>query len=237
MDRNGGNVQFSCMSRVTKTKLILLVALMLGGSSVVAQWLPSSPLRITRLDFSGTLEWSNRICPALPVYEVLRANSPTGAWQHHLYVTNQQSVPLTNALGSSPGEVFHRLALVGDTPMTFDYNFTDGFFETVSGQLRFGIVNMGSNHWVCSSSDPEFGSSGHPVGSGTLYGGLTRDALGSYIVRLKFTPGSEGYFLEGKLHQSTSNGQCDCDSLSGTVYLSGFAGNTPIGTFTATRVP
>ena len=237
MDRNGGNVQFSAMSRVTKTKLILLVALMLGGLPLIAQLVPSSPLRITRLDFSETLEWSNRICPALPVYEVLRANSPTGAWQHHLYVTNQQSVLLTNAPGTSPGAVFHRLALVSDTPMTFDYSFSDGFSETVSGQLRFGLVNTTSNHWVCTSSDPGFGGSGHPVGSGTLYGGLTRDTLGNYIVRLKFTPGSEGYFLEGYLHQSTVNGPCSSDRMAGTAYLSGFAGHTAIGTFTATRVP
>lgn len=225
------------MNRVTKTKLTLLLVLILGGIPIKAQLLPSSPLRLTRFDLSGTLEWSNRVCPALPVYEVLRASSPTGTWQHHLYTTNQRFAPLTNALGTSSGAVFHRLALVGDTPMTFDYSFTDGFFEFVSGQLRFGLVNTTSNHWVCTSSDPGFSGSGHPVGSGTLYGGLQRDALDNYFVRFRFISSAEGYVLEGRLHHGMVNNACGITSISGTVYLSGFAQGEPIGTFTATRVP
>lgn len=98
----------------------LLVATIAGGQ------IYPSPVRLQPFTHAGLLEWSNTLCPDRPVYEVLRANSPTGAWQHFFYVTNTKSIALTNALGVSPGAVFHKIALVGDVPMTFDYSFDDG---------------------------------------------------------------------------------------------------------------
>lgn len=78
---------------------------------------------------------------------------------------------------------------------------------------------------------------GHPVGNGNFAsGGLTRNGPGTFVVRLKFTPGSEGVFLEGTLQSSGADGPCQTTGMTGTVYLSGFAGYTPLGTFTATRV-
>lgn len=225
-----------------KTRLIILAAMMFIGSLGMAQFTPNSPIRVTKLNHAGMMSWSNNLCPASPIYEVLRANSPTGAWQHYLFITNQLSTQITNSLGSSNGAVFYRIALAGDEPMTFNYSFTDdpnGFgCITASGQIRFGLLNASSNFWNISVTDIcGLNGGGHPAGTGVLYGGLSRDALGNFIVRLKFNPGSEGYLLKGQLHRGTVNGQCSYDSISGDLYLSGFAGETPIGPFTATRIP
>ncbi len=222
-----------------KTKLVLLVVLLFTCSSVVAQFTTNSPLHVTRFNHAGTLIWSNQLCPETPVYEIQRASSPTGAWQHHLFVTNSSQVVLSNSLGTAAGAVFHRLALVGDAPMTFNYEYSDGGdfgCVTATGQIRFGLLNSVSNFWQMSVED-FCGGGLHPSGTGVLYGGLTRDSLGNYFVRLRFNNFSEGYFLQGTLHRTNVNGQCVYDRMTGQLYLSGFAGETPLGPFTATRVP
>jgi hypothetical protein len=220
-----------------KTSIWALFTSLVAGSFALAQSTPNSPLRITQFNRAGALAWSNNLCPATPVYEIQRANSPTGAWQHHLYVTNQLTRQITNSLSSSNSATFYRLVLVSDAPMTFNYHFTDGFFCELAGQIRFGLFNSSSNYWNIGLVSDFCDGNGHPIGTGVLYGGLTKDGLGNFIVRLRFSPGAEGYVIEGHLHRGTVNGQCGYDSMSGTVYLSGFTQGESIGTFTATRVP
>ena len=222
-----------------KTNILLLAGLFLTGFTAHAQFTTTnSPLlRIERFNRAGALVLSNTLCPATPVYQIQRANSPTGAWQHHLFITNQLTAQVTNSLGSSNGAAFYRAVLASDAPMTFNYSYSDGFLCDAFGQIRFGLVNSSNNYWNISTDDfCDFGAD-HPSGTGVLYGGLTRNQFGNLVVRLRFTSGVEGYLLEGVLHRGTVNGQCGYDSMSGTVFLSGFAGEDAIGTFTATRVP
>jgi hypothetical protein len=213
--------------------VVLLAAAIAGGQTY------NSPLRIESFTRSGQLELSNTLCPALPVYEVLRASCPTGNWQHFFYVTNTDTLTLTNSLGSSPGAVFHKLALIGDSPMTFDYSFEDGsgVGPSVVGQLRLGMVNVNASNSSWTFYDVLYLGGPHPIGSGSFYsGGLARNESGAFLIRLKFTSGSEGIFLEGRPQSARVNGECVTTGLTGVVYLSGFAGTTPMGSFTATRV-
>lgn len=240
-----GKRSFHPKHRVMKTKFILLVALMLCGSFALAQVLPVSPLRLTSFSRAGALKWTNDICTTLPVYEVLRANSPTGTWQHFFSVTNVNSTLLTNALGGSAGAVFHKLRWVSDGPVVFNYSFDEGLgFSAVEGQLAVNFAGVGGTlsspgtlgSWFFQDTGLLFDAP-HPLGIGRFYGGGITVTGGTHRVKLTLTPGSENFYLQGTMQLTVINGVSSYTGLSGLVYQCGFAGCDPIGSFNATRVP
>jgi hypothetical protein len=245
-----------------KTKLARLA--MFFSSVALAQTPYVSPLRITHFDRSGAaLAWTNSsVCVNVPVYEVLRATSPTGSWQHFAFVTNAETTLLTNSLGEEPGAIFHKLAWVKDSPMLFDYAFDEGYgFISVTGRLSLNFCAIGTNFgtWFCENTeyviDGEHPTAHNPCGHGLhslcpppreqgawsgphpfQNGGLGVSGT-NYGVSLFFSGGSEGYSLMGSMRVGNMNGRQTFIGISGFLYLCGFASCDPIGSFVATRVP
>src|SRR6266540_7162638 len=98
----------------------------------------AQPIKLTGLDRAGNLTWTNLICTTQPVYEVLKAHSVEGPWDHLVFVTNHASVSISNALNTVTGAVFFRLAWVDEPPLVFDYAFAESEFglTTVTGRLE-----------------------------------------------------------------------------------------------------
>jgi len=214
-------------------KIKAFVCLLLSGIAIGwAQTTAPSPVRITSYNrATAVLSWTNYVCANLPVYELLRANSPTGGWQHVFYATNAQSLVLTNR-GSTPGAVFHRIGWASDTPMVFKYSFDERWgCPAVTGILNVSLANLASDGWQLEEWFCAFDRL-HPVGSGTFVRGNITATNANHILTLWFNAGT---FLEGTLEQKTTNGHRIYSGIAGTVYRSGVAGNSPIGTFTATR--
>lgn len=204
-----------------------------------AQALYQSPLRtLGGFDSSGAIRWTNDVATTRPVYEILRASTVTGPWTHFFYATNTSSTTITNALGTSPSAIFHKLAWINDTQTVFDYVFDEGFGQpAVIGQLYLTFVpgpNLGV--WFCGNVGSV--NNRHPVGSAAFAGGSVTVTT-NHFVRLNFTPiaGDSGVFLEGFMQLGMTNGRPIYTSFAGTVFENGIVGPSPIGTFTATRAP
>ena len=201
-----------------KTKLIIFAVLF--ASLSIAQVFYSHPVRITKFDRpTGTISWTNQICGNIPVYQLHRATTVTGDWQHFAYVTNLRSAPLA------------------DTPMVFNYEFDEGygFGPCVSGTLRVSLRDIPSGTWQLEDDGFCFDEA-HPTGNGNFVYGYVDWRVSPHLVSLNFTSQPEGgTHLEGTLQQTIVNGECTYTGMSGTVYQGTIAGAFPIGTFTATR--
>lgn len=224
-----------------KKKEITAGLVLFVSTFAVAQISYQSPLRlIGGFGHRGTLEWTNEIHTTQPVYEMLRGSTVTGAWTHFLYITNRHSTTLTNVLGSSAGEIFHKLAWISDTQTVFNYAFeeTQGF-QSVTGQLSLTFTpgpNLGV--WFCTETG-QGTEHYHPTGSAAFPGGGISVTPTNHSVRLLFTPlvGDTGVFLEGVMQHGVTNGKSIYTGFSGTVFENRFVGSVTIGTFTATRAP
>ena len=215
------------------TALILFLPLSAGAESLY-----QSPLHILGgFDSTGAMRWTNDVPTRQPVYEILSVSTVTGAWTHFFYITNANSTTITNALGTSPSAIFHKLAWISDTQTVFNYVFDEGFgAPAVIGQLNLTFVpgpNLGV--WFCA----EVGSVNHrhPIGSAPFAGGGVTVTTNNHFVRLNFTPiaGDSGVYLEGQMQLGMTNGRPIYTSFAGTVFENGIVGPSPIGTFTATR--
>lgn len=204
-----------------------------------AQALYQSPLRIIGgFGRAGVARWTNDVLTTQPVYEILRAPTVTGVWTHFFYVTNANSTTITNALGTSAGSIFHKLAWISDTQTVFDYYLFDEVAgSSVIGQLNLSFVpGPGLGVWFCAYSPPVMNAR-HPTGSASFAGGGVTVTPTNHFVRLNFTPiaGDQGVYLEGAMQLGTNNGRPIYTSFAGTVFENTISGSNPIGTFTATR--
>lgn len=223
---------------VMKTIFARLTLLLLAAVPCLAQ---SPTLQVLRLDRDGTLAWTNRLCPASPVYEILQAPAVTGPWQRVTLLTNQSSFALGPVAGDASGRAFYRLAWLNETPLTFSYAFDEGYgLPATVGTLNVALrpaAQMG----VWSLQETDFVIEGrHPIGSGVLRAGnVGTTPQGQHRVRLYFTgPGGEGaVYLDGELQFGEGPGGCSYTSMSGTVHEVTFGGTEMIGTFSATRTP
>ena len=221
-----------------KLKLILLS--LLCATVTLAQTY-TSPLRITRPNRSNLLTWTNQVCANFPVYQVLRStNLATTNWAHYFYVTNGTSTTFSDSPGRITGcseSSFFKLRWTSDTPMTFSYQFDEGYGAgpCVSGTLNVTLANLPSaGTWNCQETGfclDEF----HPTGNGTLTGLFLRYTNTPHRVRLYLTSPPDGTFLDAQLQSTISNGTCIYTGMVGTVYQGGFAGEDEIGTFKARR--
>lgn len=199
--------------------------------------LSNSPLRIVSFQ-SGNLQWSNKISAPFPVYQIVAANTVTGAWQAKFSVTNQSSALATNAPGSAA--IFYKLnwSYSNDAHMIFDYVFDEGYgvpadvgtFD-LNSSVFFGGANVGSwnvQDYFCIDCL-------HPTGAANFASGTFDWSASPHLILLNFTAGSERVFLVGEMETTVVNGRPVYTGMFGDVYLSGFAGTDFIGTFGATR--
>jgi hypothetical protein len=190
-------------------------------------------LVITELDRGGTLSWSNRLCTSLPVYEVLRASSPTGTWQHVTFVTNQTSFTLVD-LPADNESAFFKLAWVSHAPLEFDYVFDEGYSHpAVIGRLSFEFISGGG---LWAFHETEFVIDGlHPVGAGRV----VRMQFFGDLLRVYLEPILDGgVYLEGALQSMPDASGCIYTSYTGKAYEADFSGGgAEIGTFIAAKVP
>jgi hypothetical protein len=223
-----------------KVRGFILALASFSATAAFAQVVSPHPIRIIGgLGTNGALGWTNYIPTTVPVYEVLRASTVTSAWSHFLFVTNQHNAVVTNALAGA-GEIYHKLAWVGDTQTVFNYVFDEGFgVPAVIGQLNVTFVpgtNMGV--WFCAETQFAVNHF-HPTGSASFWGGGGGITLTptNHAVRLYFTPpfGDMGVFLEGTMTLGTTNGRSIYTGFAGEVFENRFGGPERIGTFTATR--
>lgn len=224
-----------------KTKVITAALILFVTAFAAAQTSYQNPLRIlSGFDHGGIIKWTNQIHTTWPVYEMLRASTVTGAWTHFFYITNQHSTPLTNAFGTSAGEIFHKVAWIGDTQTVFNYTFEEPQgFQSVTGQLSLSFT-PGTNLGVWSCAETGQGTEHyHPTGSAVFAGGGIAVTPTNHAVRLLFNPlvGDTGVYLEGVMHQGMTNNKSIYTGFSGTVFENRFVGPVTIGTFTATRAP
>jgi hypothetical protein len=219
-----------------KLKLILLSFLF---AFVTFAQVPS-PLRITRPNRSNLLTWTNQICANVPVYQVLRStNLSTTNWQHFLYVTNTNSTafsPLPGRITGCSESTFYKLRWINDTPMTFSYEFDEGYGAgpCVTGQFTLSLANLpfaGTWHFeetgLCIDGY-------HPTGNGNFTGFVDTYSVAPLRIRLFFTQGPEASFLDAYLQSTITNGTCMYTGMVGTVFQGGFVSNE-IGTFEARR--
>jgi hypothetical protein len=215
-----------------KTVVVLAWLTLLSGSVVFGQ------LGITSLDRTLTLRWTNAICTEKPIYEVLKANSPTGTWSHVSFVTNANETVIDDPLAQTSTATFYRLRWTGDEPVNFDYYFDEGYgFIAVTGHLAvtfFSIPNAGT--WACGETEYVIDER-HPVGTGILWGGQIRSGN---VLRLELRTSTSGcldcgFYLEGVLEQSVVNGKCTYTRYSGVVFEDSFVGPEEIGVFLAIR--
>ena len=206
--------------------------------AAVAQIPYVTPLRITAFSRgTATLEWTNDVAAYIPVYQMLKASSPTGLWQHFFFVTNRQTTTLTNSLAGDGG-AFHKLAWFADVPMLFDYAFDEGYgFTAVTGRLTISFLNPALSGWVFG--DTGFSIDGyHPLGSTNRFGVFFLQPFTNHFLHANLTPvvGDHGSFLEGTLQRAFTNGSCVYTGMAGTVYGNTIAGPQQWGTFKARRV-
>ena len=215
------------------TALILFMAFF-----TFAQVPYQSPLRLLGgFGKSGAASWTNDVLTTRPVYQILRSPTVTGAWTHFFYVTNAHATTITNALGTSGGEIFHKLAWISDTQTVFNYIFDEGYgMPAVIGQLNLTFVpGPGLGVWFCAEINSV--DHRHPTGSASFAGGGIIVTPTNHFVRLNFTPlaGDTGVFLEGPMQIGLTNNRPIYTGFAGTVFENGIVGPSPIGTFTATR--
>ena len=200
----------------------------------------ASPIKIIGYDRAGTLVWSNLLCTSTPVYEVLRADSVTGPWQHVAYVTNDSSYTLANLVPPQSSAAFYQIAWIKDTPITFNYIFEEcydtGFdciptgYPSVFGTLTFDIPG-GVAQW--SFEETDFNTSDHPLGDGR--GPLFFDSVDQlWIVVLEPLGGDAGKFLAGELQFSRDGVGCGY-TYDGAAYRNTIAGPGPMGYFAASQ--
>lgn len=201
----------------------------------------AQPVRLTGLDRAGNLTWTNPICASQPVYEVLRSGSLTSPWQHWAFVTNQTSLSVSNALDTATGTVFFRVVWVEDSPLVFDYSFTEPEFglTTVTGRLDFSFTSPGVG-WYSFQPTEFFDpiQNQHPIGDRPLpLRALRFPGNGTSLqVYLQGTGGEGSIYLEGTMERTTTGESCVYTRYSGTVWFVGFQ-TQGIGTFVATRRP
>jgi hypothetical protein len=209
------------------------IAIGVFATSIVAQG-QQNPMRVRGLTQGGLLTWTNNVLTTAPVYDVVVSTNLPGNWVHYAYVTNQNSLTITNP---PVRPSFYKVGWIGDTPTQYSYVYDEGFGEaTVIGTFNLTFVpglNLGT--WSCQEVYSVYRR--HPVGNGTFVGGGISVSGNTHSVRLLFTPlfGDSGTFLEGVMQVGTVNGNPAYTGFSGTVYENGIAGPSPIGTFTATR--
>jgi hypothetical protein len=204
----------------------------------------AQPLRVTGLDRAGNLTWTNVVCTAQPVYEVLRTYSPTNSWAHLAFVTNQTSFVVSNTLNTVTGAVFLRVAWVEEPPLVFDYAFTEfigpGYgLTTVTGRLEVAFTGPSSGWRSFRPTEYyDLGHQQHPIGDAPLPLGrqpYSGDG-GSLQVFLRGSGGEDSIYLDGVLERSGASGHCVYNAYSGIVWFVGFQ-TEGIGTFVATRAP
>jgi hypothetical protein len=215
-----------------KTMAGLVWLTVLSGSVALGQ------LRITSLDRTLRLQWTNAICTENPVYEVLKANSPTGTWSHVSFVTNRNEIVIDDPVAHTATATFYRLAWTSDEPLEFDYFFDEGYgFIAVIGRLAVTFSSApNAGTWTCAETDYFFDER-HPLGTGVLWGGqMTSGNL--LRLELRTNPGGCldcGFYLEGVLEQSMVNGKCTYTRYTGLVFEQSIAGPEEIGDFVAIR--
>jgi hypothetical protein len=209
-----------------------LASLLIGLTATLAS---VAQVSITSIDGGGTITWTNRLCTSLPVYEILRADSLSGGWQHVAFVTNKNSFSLPNLPGAGGTAAFYRLAWVDHAPIVFDYVFDEGFgVPAVVGRfnLTFHDVNR-QGQWIFEPTDFFFDEV-HPVGTGQLRAQFAGDLLHINLTPMIF---DGGFYLEGRLETAQDSSGCVFTQYSGSAYENTFSGGNEIGTFIATRVP
>jgi hypothetical protein len=209
-----------------KTLVTSFAALFAAASTSLAQ------ITIISLDRAGTLSWSNRLCTSLPVYDVLRASSPTGTWQHVAFVTNQTSFTIPNFPGAE-ATAFLKLAWVSHAPIEFDYVFDEGYaLPAVVGRLNLDFIG-GRGPWAFQET--EFVIDGlHPT------------------VPARWSECNSSEIYSASIWNQSWMAACISKALSrgckmrpgvstprtGTAYEADFGGGgTEIGTFVATKAP
>jgi len=199
--------------------------------------LSNSPLRIVSFQ-SGTLQWSNKIFAPWPVYQVLAANTVTGAWLPKFSVTNQTSALLSNMPGASA--VFSKLNwnYSNDAHMVFDYVFDEGYGVPAD----VGTLDLNSSVFLGGTSVGSWNVQDyfcidclHPTGAHNFASGVFDWSALPHVILLNFTAGSERVYLIGEMETTIVNGRPVYTGMFGDVYLSGFSGTDLIGTFGATR--
>jgi hypothetical protein len=208
---------------------VTVCALLGAASATFAQAQTHPNLGISQLDRNGLISWTNSLCAVEPVYELLKASSPTGMWQHVSFVTNNGSLQLTNIVTAQTNMAFYKLRWVSEGSLAFNYEFDEGYgWTAVMGVLRFGFNLPQPGAWPWHFEDVGSLDGIHPTGDGAV----TRMELtpqGRHRVWLIGPP--EGVYLEGTLVKSPND--CSYTRYSGSVYLQGFAGPSLLGTFTA----
>lgn len=200
----------------------------------------ASPVKIVGYDRAGTLVWSNLLCTSVPVYEVLRANSVTGPWEHIAYVTNETAFTLASPVSPPSSRAFYQIAWVKDTPVDFNYIFEEcydtGFdceptgYPSVFGTLTFDFPR-GTAQWYFEETD--FNTSDHPLGAGT--GPFYYDDYDQlWIVVLQRTGADNGKFLAGDLQFSKDANGCGY-TYDGAAYRVTISGTQPMGYFAASQ--
>ena len=213
-----------------KTACFLLVALF--ASAARAQVI-STPLRITQFR-PPQLTWTNHIAANLPVYQILRATTVTGAWEHFFFVTNATSTLLTNAASSNAPGLFYKLRWVGDTPMTFTYQFDEGvgLGPCISGQMTVSFAGNGAWNFA---EDGFCLDQIHVTGQGTVRPGFF-NWLSPQTAQFHLTSPPNTQFLEATLQSTLTNGTLVYTGMVGTVFQNGTVGPSAIGTFKAKRL-
>src|SRR5687768_1195917 len=130
-----------------KLKLVLFSLLL---ATITLAQTSTSPLRITRPNRGNLLTWTNYLYPKAPVYQILRStNLALTNWTHFLYVTNATSTsftPLTGRITGCSESTFYKVAWVSDMPMTFQYEFDEGYGAgpCVYGQMTVSLLSNGT---------------------------------------------------------------------------------------------
>jgi hypothetical protein len=201
----------------------------------------AQPLRITGLERTGTLTWTNLICTTQPVYELLKASALDGSWEHVAFVTNDTQFVLSDLSNPATGARFFRVAWVNEPPLVFDYAFIDPEFglTTVTGQLTVSLTGSAIGKRSFHPTEfYDFGNSIHPLGEAPLPLGrppYSKDGV-TLRVFLQGMGGESSIYLDGTLERSEVGGRCVYTGYAGIVWFVGFD-TEGIGTFVATRAP
>src|SRR5260221_8777790 len=183
-----------------KTLIVISLAVVLGMSLGNAQ---QSLVSISAFNRTGYLAWTNRLCPNQPVYQVLRASSPTGPWEHFAFVTNQTTTLLPTPAASGAAAAFFQIAWVDAPPMEFDYVFDEGYgVPAVIGRLSIVLLPR-AGAWQFEDVGSIDGL--HPTGVGQVRRVLW-DAQDS--LRVWLTGPVDGAYLDGTLQRSDRAGRC-----------------------------
>jgi hypothetical protein len=212
------------------TQLMKMFLGILGVAVVLQTSCFAQLIQIMKFERNGTLGWLNPLCTTMPVYEVLRADSVTGPWNHAAYVTNATTyqLPVTIPSGSA---AFYRIVWTNDVPVAMDYAFDEGFgFSSIVGQLTLNFASLSAS-W--NFEDLGFGETDHPLGPGSGPIGYTPD-LRTWAIVLR--PDLDNtIFLAGTLESSSTGSGCEYTAYVGLVFRSTITGTEQIGDFVATK--